>query len=404
MIETIVGQVIFFGAAALFGLMIQRATPLDLTLSCLLSGVIISFGLGFTDLDLIIQDHSLKQVVFFVILPVLIFESAWHINPKTLLKWLRPVLLLAIPGVIISCFITAIITFYLMGDVAAYPWIAAFVVGAILAATDPVAVTVTLRSLQAPENLQTLIEGESLFNDATAVLLFGIVLAFATKPDEMFGNHNFIYEFLLVCLGGHLVGIFLAYFASVIINWLQSVPATKMILLLLAFSSFFIAEHLLHVSGILAVMTAAIGVKHFLYDKHSKLLHGYSAAWEWMALLFTSALFVIMGGAISFSLFAEYWLPVLITILAALMARVVSVYSMTSMSALLGQSVLSTWKKLLVWGGLRGGIAIALVLSIPNTLPYYDLVQAMVFGLVLFTLLVQGTTTGKLIKKLKIID
>ncbi len=403
MIEVVVGQILFFAVAALIGLIIQKISPLDMTLSCLLSGVLIALGIEVLELEDIIPDHSLKEIVFFVILPVLIFEAAWHIDPKILTKWFRPILLLAIPGVILSCFITAIISWYLIGNAVAYPWIAAFVVGAILAATDPVAVTVILKQLKAPEDLNVLIEGESLFNDATAVLLFSIVITYALNTGEPQAEPNLLLEFLLVCLGGHLIGALLGWSAAIIINWLESVPATKMILLLLAFSSFYLAEHILHVSGILSVMTAAICVRRLLCYKHDKFLYDSAAAWEWMALLFTSVLFVIMGATISFELFIDYWFPVLIAIIATLLARTVSVYSMSSISHFIGQKIKPEWKKLLVWGGLRGGIAIALVLSLPNNLPYHDLVQSMVFGSVLFTLLIQGTTAGKLIQRLKII-
>ncbi|TQV68192.1 sodium:proton antiporter [Exilibacterium tricleocarpae] len=400
-IDIVVGQALFLGLMAMTGLLLQRLLKLDLTLACLLAGIGYGWLVPVIGFDTGVRAHTLKDLVFFVILPVLIFEAAWHIKPHLLKRWLIPALLLAIPGVLISCFVTAALVYWGIGHPAGFPWIAALLTGAILAATDPVAVVAKLKALKAPEDLGTLIEGESLFNDASAVVLFAVVLALATGAGAE-REQSALVTFLATFFGGAVSGAVCGLIAAIVVLLLRSVAATSLVLVFTAFGSFYLAEHLLHVSGIMAVMLAAIVTRFCLREQTHTFLVGAGITWDWLGMFFNAVLFALMGLVITFEMFSSQWLAILIVIPALLVGRAVAITVASLLSRLLGKPVPGNWQITLVWGGLRGAIAIALALSLPLSLDYWWTIQSMVFGLVLFTLLVQGTTTGPLIRKLGI--
>jgi CPA1 family monovalent cation:H+ antiporter len=395
---SVTGQILALSGLAIIGLLINRAIKLELTLACLLTGFLAGVALGTVKFDTGIRAHNLQELVFFIILPVLIFEAAWHLKPHLLQRWLGPVLILATLGVLISCFITAGLVFLGVGHPQGFPWLAALLTGAILAATDPIAVIAQLRSQNAPENLTTLFEGESLFNDASAVVLFAIVLSFATETGGS-QESSYLQFFATVFFGGMFTGLLIGLVSTAVVLVIGKPASTAFILVFTAFGSFYIAEHLLHVSGIMAVMASAVIIRFFLSEVEATVAEGVGFTWDWLGLFFNSVLFVIMGLVISVDMFQERWLAMLIAIAAALVARGIAVVICGLLTRPLTNTIPMGWQILLTWGGLRGAIAIALVLSLPVELPYWWTVQSMVFGVVLFSLLVQGTTNKALIKR-----
>ena len=397
MIVTATGQILILSGLTIVGLLINRLLKLELTLACALVGFLTGLSLSFIDFDTGIRAHNLQDIVFFIILPVLIFEAAWHLKLSLLKRWVIPILVLAIVGVLISCIVTAALIYVGIGHSEGFPWIAALLTGAILAATDPIAVISQLRANNASEELTTLFEGESLFNDATAIVLFTIVIGFATQswPDES----NYFGYFALVFFGGMVVGLFVGLLASIVSALIANSTASRFILVFTAFASFYCAEHIFHVSGILAVTIAALTTRFALDKVGSTLTEGVGATWEWLGLFFNSLLFVIMGLVVTVNMFKERWHAILIVIAASLIARAIAVIFCSLITKPLPNNISMGWQILLVWGGLRGAIAIALVLSLPISLPYWWTIQSMVFGVVVFSMLVQGTTNSTLIKK-----
>lgn len=392
------GQILLLVSVAVGGLAVSRVTRIEVTLACLLCGFLAGLATEAFGIDTGVRANSLREVVFFIILPVLIFEASWHLKPALLKRWLVPILILATVGVLISCFVSAALLYSGIGHAQGFPWIAALLTGAILAATDPIAVIGQLRAQHAPEDLGTLFEGESLFNDATAVVLFTLVLAIATGTEGA-AEAGFAGYFAAVFFGGLVVGMVAGLVSASIALWLADSAATSLILVLTAFGSFYIAEHLFHISGIMAVVAAAIVVRASLSEVEDTVAEGVGVTWGWLGLLFNSVLFVIMGLVITLDMFREQWLAMLIAIAAALVARASAVVVCSLLAAPLGHRISRGWQLLLFWGGLRGAIALALVLSLPVALPYWYTVQSMVFGVVLFSLLVQGTTNQRLIAR-----
>ncbi len=399
MVVTTTGQVLALLGMVVAGLVLSRATRLDSTLACLVCGFVAGLSLPFIEFDTGLRAHNLRDIVFFIILPVLVFEAAWHLKFALLTRWIVPILLLATLGVVISCLVTAALLYFGIGHAQGFPWIAALITGAILAATDPVAVVAQLQAQNAPEDFRVLFEGESLFNDATSVVLFSLFLAIAlgTRDAESGG---YLADFSVVFFGGLAVGVVCGLISAALSLLLASASATILILVFTAFGAFYVAEHWLHVSGIMAVVAAALTLRWALEGREDTLARGVDDTWGWLGLFFNSLLFVIMGLTITFGMFQTQWLAMLIAIPAALIARACAVGSCGLLSLPLRHNIPVRRQVLLVWGGLRGAIAIALVLSLPVELPYWYTIQSMVFAVVLFSLLVQGTTNQALIARL----
>lgn len=400
MLATVMGQVLALGGMALAGLLLSRIVRLELTLACLLIGFLVGLSLDTIHFDTGIRYSNLRDIVFYIILPVLIFEAAWHLNPKLLRRWIIPVFLLATLGVLISCFVTGALLYMGVGHPTGFPWVAALLTGAILAATDPIAVMSQLKSLNAPEDLTALFEGESLLNDATGIVLFTIVVSFATGTGGS-QESSYLGYFATVFFGGMMVGVLTGLLSTIAIVLLDNRAATVFVLILTAFGTFYVADHLLEMSGIMAVMLSAIIIRLLLHEVESTVAKGVGYTWEWLGLCFNSVLFVIMGLVVSLDMFREHWLAMLIAIFATLIARALAVGSCALITRPLDNNIPMKWQILLTWGGLRGAIAIALVLTLPVDLPYWWTIQSMVFGVVLFSLLVQGTTNSYLIKKFR---
>jgi len=397
-IQSIMGQVLFLSALVISGLIISRLCRLELSLSCLCSGVLTGLLLPWLEIDTGIRASNIHDLVFYIILPVLIFEAAWHLKPTLLKRWLSPILLLSTLGMLISCAVVAIALYFAMAEPAGFPWIAALLAAAILAATDPVAVVSSLKKLNAPDELSTLVEGESLFNDASALVLFGVILSFAINSKTHLDS-TLLSLFLVTFLGGLLLGGLLGLATAILALLIKQSSASNILLVLLAFSSFFVAEHFFHVSGIMSVVSAAIVSKILLREHEQQLLCDVLSTWNWLALFFNALIFVLMGLVITFDMFSQQWLAIAIAIPAALFGRLLAVFGCDLLSGRFIRPIPLGWRYILVWGGLRGAIAIVLVLSLPVDLPYWWTIQSMVFGVVLFSMLVQGSTTPMLINR-----
>lgn len=401
MITEIMGQALALGSLTIVGLLFNKVFKLELTLACLLIGFVAGLSLGFIDFDTGIRAYNLQEIVFFIILPVLIFDAAWHLKPTILKVWIVPILLLATLGVLISAFVTAGLTYLGIGHPQGFPWMAALLTGAILAATDPIAVMSQLRASNAPQGLATLFEGESLFNDASSVVMFTIIVAIITQAGQS-NESSYLSFFAMVFIGGMAFGLISGLITSAITLLIGSSNASRFILVFSAFASFYVAEHVFHVSGIMAVMMAAITTRFSLEKVEDTVAKGISETWEWLGLFLNNLLFVVMGLVVTLAMFRDQWLAMIIAIIATLIARIIAVKSVSTVSQWVGKPVPRAWQILLIWGGLRGAIAIALVLSLPTSLPYWWTIQSMVFGVVIFSLLVQGSSNKYLLAKLSV--
>ena len=337
------------------------------------------------------------QIILALLVPPLIFEAAFHLRWNDLRRDFWLILLLAVPGVILT-------TLFVGGVVAVGTGLtiqAALVLGALISATDPVAVVALFRRLGVPRRLQVLLEGESLFNDGTAIVMFNLMIAIALA-----GRFDFVSsvrDFLTVSGGGVLIGVALGVIISQVIVRIRDPLVETTLTTVLAFGSYLIAEYF-HVSGVLAV--AAAGITNGNAEPS-----GMSATtrlvvfnfWEYAAFIANSFIFLLIGLTFDLDVMVANWQAIIWAILAALAARVASIYGFSFW----GREIPRKWKHILFWGGLRGAITLALALSLPETGPLGPVrgtLQAMAFGVVLFTLLVQGSSTNWLVNKLKLIQ
>ena len=340
------------------------------------------------------------EVILYVFLPTLIFESAYNLDARLLRRNLSPVLALAAPGLIVSTGVIGFITW------AATPlnFAAALLLGAILSATDPVAVIALFKQMGAPKRLTILVEGESLFNDATALvaskILLAVVLAgYFSWETAMAGAAEFIYVFV----GGILAGWVAGLIAGWILGKISTEPQIEISLTtVLAYLSFYLAEQVLHVSGVMAVLAAGIVMGGWGRTKISTPVVGFmNHFWVYLAFVANALIFLLVGLLVDLP---ALWnsLPLLFwVVLAMLISRAILIYgTMPLIGRLPGsQPVGLSYQTVMFWGGLRGAIALAIVLSLPE-FPHSELFIPLTTGAVLFTLLAQGLTTEKLMHHL----
>ncbi len=404
-IPQLMAYVLSFAAIGALGLVVARLLRLELTLACLLSGLLAGIVIDSTTLDIGLRASHVKDLVFYLFLPVLVFDAAWHLRPAYLRRWFMPAMVYANLGALIAIAVATVMMFLLMGSPQGFPWQAALLTAVILTATDPVSVVSKLEHSRAPEDLRTLFESESVLNDALAAVLFTAVLLYAAAGHGSAGGPtgHYVATFAWLFIGGALCGVVFALLASGLLRWLDEPSSAVIVLLLLVFGTFYVAERTLHSSGIIAVAVAALTV-HWRFEVNRSatvqaLFQAMSAALQWQSRLFTLMIFVLMGLVITLDMFTERWLAMLFAIFAAVVARFVGVYACSGALSLVGRAPERGWSLLLGWGGLRGVVAVALALSLPVSLPYWWTVQSMVFGVVLFTLLVQGGSFAPLLRR-----
>lgn len=349
------------------------------------------------------------DLILYVFLPTLIFESTLNLDTRQLRHNLGAILTLAVPGLLLS---TALI-----GTVAwlatPIPLPAALLLGAILSATDPVAVVALFRQLGAPERLTVLVEGESLFNDATAIvlarILIGVVAAGSVSGEVIGGG---IVDFFLLFFGGLLTGVMLGYLISFVLGLIESDPFIEITLTtVLAYLSFLLAEEALQVSGVMATVGAGLTLGGWGRARISPSVRVYlEHFWEQMAFIATALIFLMLGLKVELNALGDSLGLIVWVIVAMLLARAAIIYGLMPLVGRIpgAKQVSLAYQTVMFWGGLRGAIAIAIVLSLPD-FPYADTFVVLVMGAVLFSLLAQGLSIELLIRylgldKLPLID
>jgi CPA1 family monovalent cation:H+ antiporter len=366
---------------------IVRRFRIPYTVALVLAGFVLSFQSRLA-IDLT------PDLILSLFLPPLLFEAAFHINFDQLRQNLATIVLLAVPGVILNMLLVGGVVAWGAG----FPFSIALVFGALIAATDPVSVVAIFRKIGVPKRLEVLLEGESLLNDGTAIVIFNLALvAVATGSFDIAGG---VLDFLRIAGGGIVVGGVAGWLVSRLIRQIDDYLIETTLTTIVAFGSFLAAEQL-HVSGVLAVVTGGLVVGNIgprgMTPTTRIVVFNF---WEYIAFLANSAVFLIIGLEIDLPGLTAVWQPALWAIGAVLVSRAVVVYLFSR----IGSEMPARWRHVLFWGGLRGAIALALALSLPRTLgPARETIILMTFAVVLFTLLAQGLTMDWLIQRLKII-
>ena len=395
--------ILLLAGLLLLALLIQplaRRLHLPFTAILVLAGFVASEALVRSGIDTGIRAGNFHDLVFFVFLPVLIFESAYTIDARLLLKNLIAVLFLAIPLMLLSTLITAVLVYAGIAHPTGFPWIAAFLTGALLSATDPVAVVALFRQMGAPERLTVLLEGESLFNDATAIVVFGVIIALATGSGDALTYPQAVLHFCRVFFGGALVGAATGLVFLGITRLLGDVITRALATVIAAYLAFVLAESWLHVSGVMAVLVTGLILGRSTGSDNSRQNGFVQTLWKFNAYVANALVFLLMGVTITLDMFSERWLAMLIGIAGVLVARAIGIFTFVPLLTRITpvEPVPRSYQVVMFWGGLRGAVTLALALSLPTDLDYWWTIQSIAFGVVLFTLFAQATTTGALLR------
>lgn len=399
--DLVSGIVVLLLVAALTTILSKRLSKLPLTIALVLIGIVLAQLADIVPVLSVIADFELSpDLVLFVFIPTLIFESAFNLDARQVGRNILPILMLAVPGLILS---TAIIGVF-MWLVTPFDLIVSLLLGAILSATDPVAVISIFKQLGVPERLTVLVEGESLFNDATslvmATLILGIMVAGGFSGAVVLSG---VGEFLLVFIGGVVVGWVLALIVGETLGRIESDPAIEITFTtILAYFSFIIAEHGFHVSGIMAVVAAGVTMGSWGKSKISPSIAEFMEHfWEYLAYVANVLIFLMVGLQVDLLHLWQSIDLIALVVIAMLVSRAIVVFGLVPIVGKLpgSDSVDRAFQMVMYWGGLRGAIALAIVLSLPE-FEYKQTLVAIVMGAVLFTLLVQGLSIEALVKML----
>lgn len=399
-IADLVGSVIALLLLAVAILAFTKKTRLPFSVVLVVVGMGLSALAGLSTYDLAgLQRLELSpDLILYVFLPTLIFESTLNLDTRQLRHNLGAILTLAVPGLLLSTAIIGVIVWL----ATPIPLPAALLLGAILSATDPVAVVALFRQLGAPERLTVLMEGESLFNDATAIVLSRIligVVAAGTASGEAVGGG--VVDFLLLFFGGLFTGMVLGYLIAFVLGLIESDPFIEITLTtVLAYLSFLLAEEVLHVSGVMATVGAGLILGGWGRAKISPSVRVYlEHFWKQMAFIATALLFLMLGLRVELSALWGSLGLIGWVILAMLLGRAAIIYGLMPLVGRIpgAKRVNLAYKTVMFWGGLRGAIAIAIALSLPAS-PHTDTFVVLVMGAVLFSLLVQGLSIEALVK------
>jgi CPA1 family monovalent cation:H+ antiporter len=356
-------------------------------------------------IDTGIRWDNFGTIIFYFILPILIFQAALEIDIKFLWKNVVPIGLLALPLMLVSALVIAVCVYRGIDHATGFPWIAAFITGALLSATDPAAVLSLLKNANAPERLSMLLEGESLFNDATAVVMFSLLIAIATGAQSAGSVDEVVLRFLTVFFGGLVVGVVTGLLMYVMMKMTAGFASFPVLSLICAYTSFLLAEDLLHLSGVMAVLAAGLTIGRCRRQSRIEINNDFvEKFWGLLGHIAESTIFLLAGITITLAMFTEQWLAITIGIIAVIIARIVMVFGTFPILHIVPgvEAVPLKQQMVLAWGGVRGTVTLALALSLPLTLDYWYTIQSIAYGVVLFTLFVQATTIGPLIRKLDI--
>lgn len=361
-------------------------------------------AMGFTALHVyeksLLDSVNFSKLLLQGMLSMLIFAGAMHVDLSELKSFRWPVILLAAGGTILSALIVGFGLWWILSFTnIQLPLSYCLLFGALISPTDPIAVMGILKSVGAPDNLNTVITGESLFNDGVGIALFALFLDMAISGQSPSVSHSAM--LLLKEAGGGLAfGMMLGYVTYRMLKSINSYQEEVLITVAAVIGGYTLADHL-HVSGPLAMVAVGLIVgNHGRADAMSDQTRQHvDMFWELIDSFLNSALFVLLGlEAVLISLTKDMLLPAVLAIVVTLAARLLSVGVPVSVLRTRFGLPQGSWQ-VLTWGGLRGGISVALALSIPLG-PHQDMVLTLTYVVVVFSILVQGLSIGALVRRI----
>lgn len=348
--------------------------------------------------------HLTKEFLFAVILPGLIFEAAFHLNVREFWNERFAIHSLAIPGLAVAVLLTAVIlapVVNVLEFVGVFTIVHAMVFASLIVATDPIAVVGLFKTLGAPRRLAVLVEGESLLNDGTGIVLFTVVVAGVAQGHIAAGSA--VFDFLRIAGIGALLGAAIGYAVSQIIRQIDDPMVELTLTIIAANGSFIVAEHF-HVSGVIATVLAGMLCGNYgaRVGMSPTTRVAVETAWEYLAFALNSIVFLLIGLEIQLESLLAVWKPIVVAYLAVMVARAVIVFAVSGLLRRTRGRIPWSWSAAVTWAGLRGALSMVLVLSLAADFPHRDLLLNMTYGVVVLSILLQGLTMGPLLRWLGI--
>ncbi|WP_267387401.1 sodium:proton antiporter [Sphingomonas sp. GC_Shp_3] len=334
------------------------------------------------------------ELIFTVLLPPLVFEAALHLGWSQFRREAPLVLSIAFVGTFLSALVVAAGMHWLCG----WGWQGSLLFGALIAATDPVAVIAMMKEQKAEQRLAFLMESESLVNDGAAAVLFAVVAAWIAGADSSAGS--IAISLVSTVAGGVLCGLVVASAIMLLAKGSNDHLVEITLTVLAAYGSFLIAEEL-KVSGVLATLSAGMlvgnrGRGRALTDEGSAAMIRF---WDFAAFLANSVIFLLIGSREAAQPIIAYLLPAVVGTILVLGGRAVAIYPIVGLFRRSSLAVNGITQHILFWGGLRGALALALALAAPAALPEHDALISVAFAVVAFSIFVQGLTVPRLLRR-----
>ncbi len=371
--------------------MLSRLARLPYSVGLVLAGIALTLvptGLEF---------RLTRDLIFEVLLPPLVFEAALQLRWQPFRDALPVTLTLAFPGVAVAAAAVAGAMHWLLG----WSWIEAGLFAVLIAATDPVAVIAAFRELRVSPRLGMLVESESLLNDGAAAVGFGILLA--VQGGAPSGTVAIAGSLLWTVAGGVAAGVLAAAGVLLLAGRTTDHLVETTLTTIAAYGSFMLAERF-HMSGVLATLTAGlvvgnVGQRGAIAETSRGWLFDF---WEFAAFLANSVVFILIGAQGARHPGALFTRAAAVAIVVVLLGRMLAVYPLCLLFSRGRLRVDARYQHVLVWGGLRGALALALALALPDSLPRRDELVAVAFAVVAFSIFVQGMTMPWLIRRLNL--
>ncbi|MEO7691546.1 MAG: sodium:proton antiporter [Sphingomonas sp.] len=367
---------------------ICRRVGLPYTAGLVLAGVALAFLPIGADLPLS------RELIFNIFLPPLIFEAALQLRWERFREQMALTVVLAFLGVAISAILVAAGMHWLLG----WSWLGAAFFGVLIAATDPVSVIAAFKEMQAEPRLRMVVESESLLNDGVAAvgfaLLVGIASGEALTPTGAFAS------FLWTVIGGLAIGAGIAIVVLTVAGRTKDHLVELTLTTVIAWGSFLLAEHL-GASGVFAALAAGmivgnIGWRGAISAEAQPHVIGF---WEYAAFLANSCLFLLIGSQEAHQPIAIAGGALMVAIILTLLGRVAAVYPLAALFRRSSLRLPATYQHVLVWGGLRGAVGLALALAVPANIPERAAIVVLTFGVVAFSIFAQGLTMPPLLRR-----
>ncbi|MDQ1160186.1 CPA1 family monovalent cation:H+ antiporter [Chryseobacterium sp. SORGH_AS 447] len=341
------------------------------------------------------------EVLMGAMLNFLLFAGGIHINLDDLKEQFRPVVIFSTVGVLISTFVVGFGMFYLLPFLGIHlPFIYCLLFGALISPTDPVAVLSILKQANVSKSLETKVAGESLFNDGMAVVIFSVVLQLAIGEQVDLGLESIGLLLLKEAGGGLLLGIILGWVTSRLMREVDDYIISVLVTLSVVMGGYLIARQM-HISGPLTMVAAGLFMGNFSVKfKMKSITQDYLIKfWELIDEILNAVLFLFIGfELLMIKDLSHFVLPGLVAIVIVLLARVISIWGPTKF---MKRTFSPQTVKVLVWGGIRGGVSIALAMSVPKN-EYSEIILSITYCVVVFSIIVQGLTIAKVANPNKI--